>query len=435
VKAADLVRAGKISEALAGLLALWRRAPHPAVGDAIERVSGRVPAGPLPETTAAWVRRARTARAEDAGEVTALLGSLRSRVLADVRTRLGGLRRLLPDPRVARALVELARAVPFTSTSSKEMWRELFELVAAAGDPRARGWLEGLFAKTPIRSLMRAFLDRQVAATLPKIASAPSGGPPDLTPLLAALGPEDKPRAPVREKAGTRDDLLAAVYANPDDDAPRLVLADHLIERGDPYGEVIAKQVRSGAAARDRRGKEWIGELARFVRADFELRRGFLSSAALKLASRDAAGWARDLPGWATVERIDLNTSQYTAQVLPLPRTLRALREISGVYAEHVPELVALKHLRLRAIAFRPFWLVADNRKHRSAWRELEASPIVSELERIAEVPPQLLVRSPLLTHLREATWSRGPVSAGHGALAARWRAGRVIVEGVVVAR
>jgi uncharacterized protein (TIGR02996 family) len=36
--------------------------------------------------------------------------------------------------------------------------------------------------------------------------------------------------------------LRAAVYAAPDDDAPRLVLADYLLERGDPRGELIHVQ-------------------------------------------------------------------------------------------------------------------------------------------------------------------------------------------------
>jgi uncharacterized protein (TIGR02996 family) len=36
--------------------------------------------------------------------------------------------------------------------------------------------------------------------------------------------------------------LRAAVYAVPDDDAPRLVLADYLLERGDPRGELIHVQ-------------------------------------------------------------------------------------------------------------------------------------------------------------------------------------------------
>ena len=60
-------------------------------------------------------------------------------------------------------------------------------------------------------------------------------------------------RGTERDPAGAA--LLAAVLASPDDDGPRLVLADHLMQRGDPRGELIAVQCRlsSGdAAAADR---------------------------------------------------------------------------------------------------------------------------------------------------------------------------------------
>jgi uncharacterized protein (TIGR02996 family) len=40
------------------------------------------------------------------------------------------------------------------------------------------------------------------------------------------------------------DALLAAVIAAPDDDGPRLVLADYLIQRGDPRGELIVVQCK-----------------------------------------------------------------------------------------------------------------------------------------------------------------------------------------------
>jgi uncharacterized protein (TIGR02996 family) len=44
--------------------------------------------------------------------------------------------------------------------------------------------------------------------------------------------------------SSTEKQLLAAVLASPRDDAPRLVYADWLMEKGDPRGELIARQVR-----------------------------------------------------------------------------------------------------------------------------------------------------------------------------------------------
>lgn len=45
----------------------------------------------------------------------------------------------------------------------------------------------------------------------------------------------------------SREELLAAIRARPDDDAPRLVYADFLLEEGDPRGELIMLQCQGKA--------------------------------------------------------------------------------------------------------------------------------------------------------------------------------------------
>jgi uncharacterized protein (TIGR02996 family) len=71
--------------------------------------------------------------------------------------------------------------------------------------------------------------------------------------LMLRLEPE--------EKALVSAEMLAAVVAAPDDDAPRLVYADWLAERGDPRGEFIqlgCELARTGAPELDRRvGALW----------------------------------------------------------------------------------------------------------------------------------------------------------------------------------
>ncbi|MFZ5446105.1 MAG: TIGR02996 domain-containing protein [Myxococcota bacterium] len=81
--------------------------------------------------------------------------------------------------------------------------------------------------------------------------------------------------------AGSRDELLAAILARPDDDGPRLVLADLLLEAGDPRGEFIQLQCageteRSSELLREH-GARWLGELSPEV-ARVEFSRGFVSS-------------------------------------------------------------------------------------------------------------------------------------------------------------
>lgn len=51
------------------------------------------------------------------------------------------------------------------------------------------------------------------------------------------------------------DELFLNVYRAPGDDGPRLVLADHLQQEGDPRGEFIALQFDTSARARKRADK------------------------------------------------------------------------------------------------------------------------------------------------------------------------------------
>lgn len=91
--------------------------------------------------------------------------------------------------------------------------------------------------------------------------------------------------------------LLEAVHAAPDDDAPRLVYADHLMERGDPRGELIQLQcelvgideddVRYHRMKRRERtllkqhGEEWTKELRALNKhLTFEFHRGFVEGVA-----------------------------------------------------------------------------------------------------------------------------------------------------------
>jgi uncharacterized protein (TIGR02996 family) len=80
--------------------------------------------------------------------------------------------------------------------------------------------------------------------------------------------------------------LLDDILAHPDDDAPRLVYADHLLEQGDPRGELIAVQVSRGRLEHDgqtltsayravrRRERELLSVMPQL---DGEYERGFLT--------------------------------------------------------------------------------------------------------------------------------------------------------------
>ncbi|HEY1551044.1 MAG TPA: TIGR02996 domain-containing protein [Kofleriaceae bacterium] len=83
-------------------------------------------------------------------------------------------------------------------------------------------------------------------------------------------------------------DLQAAIIASPDDDTPRSVYADWLLERGDPRGEFIALQLEHAAGRSTRaklvregellraHGEAWGGAIAKwFIWPAFE--RGFFA--------------------------------------------------------------------------------------------------------------------------------------------------------------
>lgn len=116
--------------------------------------------------------------------------------------------------------------------------------------------------------------------------------------------------------------LLERVFAAPNDDAPRLVLADWLLDQGDPRGEFITlqfRQARHEATVADRRRAyelerafraQWLGPALTKVldpaRCRFD--RGFLSVLALRPDARAADLRALvGLPGLSTVSALALS--------------------------------------------------------------------------------------------------------------------------------
>jgi uncharacterized protein (TIGR02996 family) len=108
------------------------------------------------------------------------------------------------------------------------------------------------------------------------------------------------------------EELFAAIYADPDDDSPRHVLADYLSDRGDPRGEFISLQLARGRSdvrlARElellqAHVTEWLGPLAPVIdarRTRFE--RGFMASVAIARNTKKLLRRLAGERGWATVE-------------------------------------------------------------------------------------------------------------------------------------
>jgi uncharacterized protein (TIGR02996 family) len=161
---------------------------------------------------------------------------------------------------------------------------------------------------------------------------------------------------------------LAAIYAQPDDDAPRLVYADALQERGDARGELIALQIRLATEAgepamrvREREllrehGDAWLGELSPIVLAPFAFERGFLAMVTIDGRKLELVERLADDPSWATIRRVAIkltapvNVARTIAILRLLPATIRQIEIAAhGVAPDGIAQIreaaAALRHL------------------------------------------------------------------------------------------
>jgi len=230
--------------------------------------------------------------------------------------RLEVLAKLEPDPRVARgvlAMLELRAPVAG------------FTIVSEAASKAIVRHADDGTAASPALDELGDELDR---TKLPK---------------PVALDATVRARASAVERPAKRDTaaLFAAVYASPDADEPREVLADALQEAGDPRGEFIALQLREARgdtsdelreraqALAKEHGKAWLGPL-RPITYRAEMRRGFVQR--LELAGSWSTNKWEELatePMLATVE--ELVPGQATGAVYakflagPIARTVCAI--------------------------------------------------------------------------------------------------------------
>jgi uncharacterized protein (TIGR02996 family) len=163
-----------------------------------------------------------------------------------------------------------------------------------------------------------------------------NAGPIDVAP--PAPIPRARP-APAGAVDAKERGLLEAISARPDEDSPRLVLADFWAERGDTQGEYLALTLRSALADRS---PEWLRAKrlhdkwrASWLPAGVDVRsavfrRGLLARCRLEGPVQEQHR------AWATVEAIDCAGVALPAELLrsglPLLRELDAL-DLSGLGA------------------------------------------------------------------------------------------------------
>ena len=350
------VRDGRFGDALAALLAGWQHEPSSELRGLIELLSAEVSVMAAPElhgrgatAQAAWLRRAGEASASD---VPALVATLTEASSRDAAARLDALVEWLPDPRIDRVMVGWLETVPYRATMTRPFWRKAFAALRELRDRELVPRLEDADAAiaSSVAPAMASWLRGELAKVLAElrgkliVAAAPT--PPILVEIAHAFVARRAAAASAQPRAELAD-LLAAVYADPDDDGARLVYADALLERGDPRGELIALQCRLAHAPDspdakqlrrrirellDSHGKLWLGELAPIVRSGYRFERGFLAACRIDPARADRVRALVGHPAWATVR--ELGGSAAIA-LHPVMRSLRTLAFDAAHAAQH----------------------------------------------------------------------------------------------------
>lgn len=426
---AALLKAERWADALEALLKRWQDDRAPELAHLIERVSSRLP---VPKS---WRLFAADAASTN---LVAFLGTLTDGKFADSLQRIQQLERLPADPRVAAALTRLVVTPPFTAQSSREFWSSLYEQLGDRhADPRTLATVRPLvadylstFGATKMGEAMQRRAGALVATLTERFPSTPSA---DVAELLELVPAEKVPEAKKTSKGGkTLEDLLAAVYENPDDDGVREVYADALLELGDPRGEFIVLQFRrhrgetltsaelkQEAALQKKHVKEWLGPLYDVLyTTHLEFRRGFLHAAQIRPVAK-ALPAARNHPAWSTLRELNMSTggtNERGASLVIAPNA-RRIRVMTDVVYHVLDELAASTEVDRALEMLEISWLAHSDAVSDRAWAATltgKAFPKLRELRLGGEASGNLdgisgLWSSPLVRQLevvRFSAWS-----------------------------
>lgn len=317
-RADEALAAGKLEQALAALVGAWAERPCPELLELVERFEQAHPPPPFEGDTKAFTKTAKKPSAIEMGSLARALVGPKS---ADTIERVRAVGAWAADPRVSRALEKLVREVPYTSDGTRPVWAEVFAVLVRIADPRMVALAKQLPGDWKFRENHREWLERQLTNAVAEIEQKRAKKP------VAPLGDEERkavealaakltPAAPKKGEK-TEEALLADIYARPFEDAPRLVYADWLLERGDPRGEFIVLQFKEEKSKAELKReaellkaneKKWLGPLANVVLKDVEFRRGFVSTVVARFKHQRDVEQYGGAPEWATVERISWST-------------------------------------------------------------------------------------------------------------------------------
>lgn len=220
------------------------------------------------------------------------------------------------DPRLASFVHGQLLGMAHPASSSREIWAGYFAILARVQDPRTAdvvararsAWANKLARQRAYWKFFGGALDAAEAAA----RAIPVTAVPRAEVAFALAKPKPAAHDPIAA-------LFAAVYQDPDDDHARSVLADALLEREDPRGELIRLQLQPKLSpAQQRRvtalveahGKRWLGALAPFASPKWLVfERGFPKAVSVVRPSKRSPAFPVGAPEAATIEELVVSGS------------------------------------------------------------------------------------------------------------------------------
>jgi uncharacterized protein (TIGR02996 family) len=313
--AATAIEEARWSEAADLLLAAWRDCRSERIARALAGVDLRLPPpspldGKLVRTREAqWHELVATG---DEADLRRALAAPWPTHPKEARARVAALEPYT-SARISNALLAVHRGGQYTSVNGVRLSRDIFHQLIEKDDHAVVAELERFAKQEREAQRLGAAVLRRRRPQPPYLSPA---GEAALARIEQLLVVEERTNAPMR------DNLLAAIYETPHDDAPRIVYADVLTEAGDPRGEFITLQLHGGDRKRQDKllkaaGRQWLDGLDADGATKIVHARGFPAIATL------AAGEVR-APAWATIEKLYLaNQCEFAGGV-----QLRGLREL-----------------------------------------------------------------------------------------------------------
>ncbi len=349
--AAQLLVKGEDEAALEALVDCWRDWKAVELATVVEQLASRLGAAvpPIVGSGAISDRQAWLTVAEQRRTATLprLFETLPRTNGLLARERIDALALWSPSPLIATALAHWLQRPPFEGQRRARCFPAALQMLERQQDPRFAPLLKSLVGDRPkmIRDLgLSAWKPLQALAKRAQDwALAPKPRPVELAALEALRARGEMPAAP--KPTVDIDALFAAVYAQPDDDTARLVLADVLQEAGNPRGELIALQLgRAATGAKiskrertlvDTWGRDWLGALDPvLMKQGIVFEGGFLTHCAYNGVRFPRLN---EQPEWSTVTHLevaDLAMYQGGVHGLLLAPALKSLRHLQGVGAQ-----------------------------------------------------------------------------------------------------